>query len=97
MNARASPQAAAQGSRYGECERARNGEAHPCGQADDGATTSPPRESVREWLAEEKQRAHRRHGGTAWRHYSDGFIVAVKAARPERSEQAAAVEVDVCR
>ncbi|EPK9923459.1 hypothetical protein QBC88_004102 [Citrobacter freundii] len=46
MNAGASPQAAAQASRQAKCERARNGEAYPCEQADDGATSSPPREDT---------------------------------------------------
>ncbi|WP_157032703.1 hypothetical protein [Erwinia typographi] len=30
-------------SEQSECERARNGEADPCGQMADGATNSPPR------------------------------------------------------
>jgi len=30
---------------YGECERARNGEANLYGRADDGATKSPPRKT----------------------------------------------------
>ncbi|HGS6999391.1 TPA: hypothetical protein ACMEWZ_005390 [Klebsiella pneumoniae] len=37
-----------------------------------------------------EQNAHTRHGGTAWRHQSAGSFIAgtVKAARPERSQQA---------
>ncbi|MFS6817261.1 hypothetical protein [Citrobacter meridianamericanus] len=35
-----------------------------------------------------EQDAHTRHVGTAWRHQSDGYAGAVKAARPGRSQQA---------
>lgn len=71
----ASPEAAAQASRvYGECERARNGEAYLYGRADDGATKSPPRKTGTEGS---KSRQGPRGGSP--RSHGGPFAVAVKA------------------
>ena len=46
-----------------------------------------------------EQDAHTRHDGTAWRHQSAGRCIAgtVKAARPERSQQALQLTSDTSR
>ncbi|HHJ4369556.1 TPA: hypothetical protein ACQJWR_005445, partial [Raoultella ornithinolytica] len=61
--------------------------------SDDDTTVLRPALRVRtdrEMASPGEQDAHTRHGGTAWRHQSAGSFIAgtVKAARPERSQQA---------
>jgi len=60
---------------------------------DDTAVLRPAlrRGTDERWLTRGRdENEHTRHDGTAWRHQSDGRFIAgtVKAARPERSQQA---------